>query len=44
MSRSTKKGPYVDERLLEKISKMNETLDKKVKHMPLKLPLTNKKA
>ena len=30
MSRSTKKGPYVDERLLEKISKMNETLDKKV--------------
>ena len=30
MSRSTKKGPYVDEKLLKKISKMNETMEKKV--------------
>jgi len=29
MGRSTKKGPYVDERLLEKILKMNETQEKK---------------
>jgi small subunit ribosomal protein S19 len=30
MSRSTKKGPYVDEKLLRKIQKMSETGDKKV--------------
>ena len=30
MSRSTKKGPYVDERLLEKINKMNDALEKKL--------------
>lgn len=29
MSRSTKKGPYVDERLLEKIKRAKETGDKK---------------
>ena len=29
MSRSTKMGPYVDEKLLTKISKMNESMDKK---------------
>ncbi len=30
MSRSTKKGPYVDEKLLKKIIKMNDAMDKKV--------------
>ncbi len=30
MSRSTKKGPYVDPTLLAKVQKMNETGDKKV--------------
>ena len=30
MSRSTKKGPYVDEKLLKKVAKMNETMEKKV--------------
>ncbi|GHT36457.1 30S ribosomal protein S19 [Endomicrobiia bacterium] len=30
MSRSAKKGPYVDEKLLNKIQKLNETGDKKV--------------
>lgn len=30
MSRSTKKGPYVDERLLKKIKKLNEEGNKKV--------------
>ncbi len=30
MSRSTKKGPYVDEKLLKKINKMNDAMDKKV--------------
>ena len=30
MSRSTKKGPYVNEKLLRKIEKMNETGQKKV--------------
>ncbi|MCB4792630.1 MAG: 30S ribosomal protein S19 [Elusimicrobia bacterium] len=30
MSRSTKKGPYVDEKLLKKIQKLNETGEKKV--------------
>ncbi|GHT44909.1 30S ribosomal protein S19 [Endomicrobiia bacterium] len=30
MSRSAKKGPYVDEKLLKKIQKLNETGDKKV--------------
>lgn len=30
MSRSTKKGPYVDEKLLKKIIKMNDSMDKKV--------------
>jgi small subunit ribosomal protein S19 len=30
MSRSTKKGPYVDEKLLKKIRGMNETGEKKV--------------
>lgn len=30
MSRSTKKGPYVDHNLLEKVQKMNETGEKKV--------------
>jgi small subunit ribosomal protein S19 len=30
MSRSTKKGPYVDEKLLKKMQKMNESGDKKV--------------
>ena len=30
MSRSTKKGPYVDEKLLKKITKMNENAEKKV--------------
>jgi len=30
MSRSSKKGPYVDEKLLAKINRMNETGDKKV--------------
>jgi len=30
MSRSTKKGPYVDEKLLRKMQKMSETGDKKV--------------
>jgi small subunit ribosomal protein S19 len=29
MGRSTKKGPYVDQRLLEKVQKMNESGDKK---------------
>lgn len=30
MSRSTKKGPYVDEKLLKKILKMNDQMEKKV--------------
>jgi small subunit ribosomal protein S19 len=30
MSRSTKKGPYVDEKLLKKIQKLNESGDKKI--------------
>lgn len=30
MSRSTKKGPYVDEKLMKKIAKLNETMEKKV--------------
>ena len=30
MSRSTKKGPYVDEKLLKKITKMNDAAEKKV--------------
>jgi small subunit ribosomal protein S19 len=30
MSRSVKKGPYVNERLLAKIQQMNESRDKKV--------------
>lgn len=30
MSRSTKKGPYVDEKLLKKVLKMNQTMEKKV--------------
>ena len=30
MSRSLKKGPFVEERLLEKVSKMNEAGDKKI--------------
>ena len=30
MSRSTKKGPYVDEKLLKKITKMNDASEKKV--------------
>jgi len=30
MSRSTKKGPYVDEKLLRKIEEMNQTGQKKV--------------
>ena len=30
MSRSTKKGPYIDEKLHKKILKMNEAMDKKV--------------
>jgi small subunit ribosomal protein S19 len=30
MSRSTKKGPYVDERLLKRIEEMNNNGDKKV--------------
>ena len=30
MSRSTKKGPHVDERLLKRIEDMNSTNDKKV--------------
>ncbi|MDR2860423.1 MAG: 30S ribosomal protein S19 [Elusimicrobiota bacterium] len=29
MSRSTKKGPYVDQKLLKKIQKLNENGDKK---------------
>ena len=29
MSRSTKKGPYIDEKLHKKVMKMNETMDKK---------------
>ena len=30
MSRSTKKGPYVDARLMEKIQKLNDAMEKKV--------------
>ncbi|MDR3253909.1 MAG: 30S ribosomal protein S19 [Endomicrobium sp.] len=30
MSRSTKKGPYIDDKLLKKMQKLNETGDKKV--------------
>lgn len=30
MSRSSKKGPYVDPRLVKKVQKMNETGDKKI--------------
>ena len=30
MSRSLKKGPFVEEKLLEKINKMNEAGDKKI--------------
>jgi small subunit ribosomal protein S19 len=30
MSRSTKKGPYVDEKLLKKIQKLNEIGNKKI--------------
>jgi len=30
MARSIKKGPYIDERLLERIEKMNSTGDKRV--------------
>ncbi|MDR1087239.1 MAG: 30S ribosomal protein S19 [Endomicrobium sp.] len=30
MSRSTKKGPYIDEKLLKKVQKLNEAGDKKV--------------
>jgi len=30
MTRSLKKGPYIDEKLLRKLEKMNETGDKKV--------------
>lgn len=30
MSRSTKKGPYVDEKLLKKVEKMNESGKKRV--------------
>lgn len=29
MARSTKKGPYIDEKLLKKVLKMNESMDKK---------------
>lgn len=30
MSRSTKKGPYVDEKLFKKVTKLNEASEKKV--------------
>ncbi|MDR1928708.1 MAG: 30S ribosomal protein S19 [Endomicrobium sp.] len=30
MSRSIKKGPYVDEKLLKKIKKLNESMEKKI--------------
>ncbi|GAG15146.1 unnamed protein product, partial [marine sediment metagenome] len=30
MSRSLKKGPFIEERLLEKINKLNEAGDKKI--------------
>ena len=30
MARSTKKGPYVDEKLLKKVHQMNDSLQKKV--------------
>jgi small subunit ribosomal protein S19 len=30
MSRSTKKGPYVDEKLLQKVLQLGQTMDKKV--------------
>jgi small subunit ribosomal protein S19 len=30
MSRSAKKGPYIDEKLLEQVSKLNETNTKKI--------------
>ncbi|MDR0977610.1 MAG: 30S ribosomal protein S19 [Endomicrobium sp.] len=30
MSRSTKKGPYVDEKLLKKMQKLNKSGDKKI--------------
>ena len=30
MGRSTKKGPYVDERLLQKVLKMSQTVERKV--------------
>lgn len=30
MPRSIKKGPYIDQNILKKIEKMNETMDKKV--------------
>ncbi|MBI4375746.1 MAG: 30S ribosomal protein S19, partial [Elusimicrobia bacterium] len=30
MARSTKKGPYIDQRLLKKVQKMNQIGDKKV--------------
>ncbi len=30
MGRSTKKGPYIDQKLLKKVAKLNETGEKKV--------------
>lgn len=30
MSRSTKKGPYIDQRLLQKVAKLNQSGEKKV--------------
>lgn len=30
MARSTKKGPYIDEKLLKKVLKMNEAIEKKM--------------
>ena len=30
MSRSIKKGPYVDEKLLKKVTRMNDSMEKKV--------------
>ena len=30
MSRSVKKGPYVDEKLLKKVARMNDSMEKKV--------------
>ena len=43
MARSLKKGPYVEEALQKKISKMNENSEKKVVILPDNIPFSKMK-